>query len=192
MAPSGPQADKLAALVSRAAARVQIPWTEETQLRLVNDQLICIAQHSGQAIRRNLGALVVAQHQLWLSQTRVNEPISPGYTFGPAVEEMLQRSYCARDSSKQFKELLPRPTHTQHQGQQQWRPRAAAPQTIVCTVPVAAPPGPSRQYPRNQPSATAGRARQRPQQRPEHSPAGSAKAAATLMGSLRASAFSGP
>ncbi|MGH0173303.1 UNVERIFIED_CONTAM: hypothetical protein FKN15_004538 [Acipenser sinensis] len=33
MAPSSPLADKLAALVSRAAAWVQIPWTEETQIR---------------------------------------------------------------------------------------------------------------------------------------------------------------
>ncbi|MGH0116964.1 UNVERIFIED_CONTAM: hypothetical protein FKN15_026658 [Acipenser sinensis] len=33
MAPSGPLVDELAALVSRAAARVQIPWTEETQVR---------------------------------------------------------------------------------------------------------------------------------------------------------------
>ncbi|MGH0162938.1 UNVERIFIED_CONTAM: hypothetical protein FKN15_044051 [Acipenser sinensis] len=31
MAPSGPLADELAALVSRATARVQSPWTEETQ-----------------------------------------------------------------------------------------------------------------------------------------------------------------
>ncbi|MGH0124576.1 UNVERIFIED_CONTAM: hypothetical protein FKN15_021313 [Acipenser sinensis] len=33
MAPSSPLADELAALVSRAAAQVQIPWTEETQVR---------------------------------------------------------------------------------------------------------------------------------------------------------------
>ncbi|MGH0122155.1 UNVERIFIED_CONTAM: hypothetical protein FKN15_042926 [Acipenser sinensis] len=50
---------------------------------------------------------MVARRQLWLSQARVpdtdkasllNAAIFPGYTFGPAVEEMLQRSHCARES----------------------------------------------------------------------------------------------
>ncbi|MBN3281347.1 NR1H4 protein, partial [Polyodon spathula] len=78
------------------------------ELRLMNDQLLCIARHGVQAIGRNLRALVVALRQLWLSQARVpnadkasmlNAPIYPGYTFGPA---MLQRSHCARESSKQL------------------------------------------------------------------------------------------
>ncbi|MGH0166621.1 UNVERIFIED_CONTAM: hypothetical protein FKN15_051377 [Acipenser sinensis] len=48
----------------------------------------------------------------------LNVPISPGYTFVPALEVMLQRSHRARESSKQLTELLPRPTYTLCQGQQ--------------------------------------------------------------------------
>ncbi|MGH0180446.1 UNVERIFIED_CONTAM: hypothetical protein FKN15_013805 [Acipenser sinensis] len=73
------------------------------ELRLVNDQQLPIARHSGQAIGCNLGALVVARRQLWLSQASVPDaPISPGYTFGPVVEEMLQGSHRAREMSKQL------------------------------------------------------------------------------------------
>ncbi|MGH0120455.1 UNVERIFIED_CONTAM: hypothetical protein FKN15_066342 [Acipenser sinensis] len=49
-----------------------------------------------------LASLIVAHRQLWLSQARVPDadnvalldaPLSPGHTFGPAVEEILQRSH---------------------------------------------------------------------------------------------------
>ncbi|MGH0159567.1 UNVERIFIED_CONTAM: hypothetical protein FKN15_075323 [Acipenser sinensis] len=63
-----------------------------------------------------LSSLVVARRQLWLSQARVQEPdktplldapISPGHTFGPAVEEMLQRSVKAREASQQLAKMWP-------------------------------------------------------------------------------------
>ncbi|MGH0129138.1 UNVERIFIED_CONTAM: hypothetical protein FKN15_025245 [Acipenser sinensis] len=92
---------------------------------------------------------------------RHNVPISPGYTFGPVVEEMLQQSPQVRELLKQLTELLPRPAYAQRQGQHQWKPRAAALQTIVCIVPVAAPPAPGRQYPNNRLSAATGSAKQR-------------------------------
>ncbi|MGH0134656.1 UNVERIFIED_CONTAM: hypothetical protein FKN15_018856 [Acipenser sinensis] len=58
----------------------------------------------------------VPRHQLWLSQARVpdadkasllNVFISPGYTFGPAMEAMLQWSHRATESSKHVP-LIPR------------------------------------------------------------------------------------
>ncbi|MGH0163620.1 UNVERIFIED_CONTAM: hypothetical protein FKN15_045396 [Acipenser sinensis] len=85
-----------------------------TELGTIAQLLIKLAQLNAQAQGRSIASLVVARRQLWLSQARVQEPdkaplldapISPGHTFGPAVEEMLQRSLKAR-SSKQ-----PRPMY---------------------------------------------------------------------------------
>ncbi|MGH0158109.1 UNVERIFIED_CONTAM: hypothetical protein FKN15_039830 [Acipenser sinensis] len=51
----------------------------------------------GQDLGRSLASLIVACRQLWLSQARVldvdkaallDAPISPGHTFGPAMEEI--------------------------------------------------------------------------------------------------------
>ncbi|MGH0116790.1 UNVERIFIED_CONTAM: hypothetical protein FKN15_051516 [Acipenser sinensis] len=59
--------------------------------------------------------LVVARRQLWLSQARVPDadkaalldaPISPGHTFRPAVEEILQCSYREREASQQVAAML--------------------------------------------------------------------------------------
>ncbi|MGH0172358.1 UNVERIFIED_CONTAM: hypothetical protein FKN15_063415 [Acipenser sinensis] len=70
------------------------------ELALVAQFLVKIAQLNAQAQGRSIASLVVARRQLWLSQVRVQEPdkaplldapITPGHTFGPAVEEMLQR-----------------------------------------------------------------------------------------------------
>ncbi|MGH0128055.1 UNVERIFIED_CONTAM: hypothetical protein FKN15_036100 [Acipenser sinensis] len=68
--------------------------------------LVKVAQLNARAQGRSIASLVVARRQLWLSQARVQEhdkaplldaPITPGHTFGPAVEEMLQRSAKARE-----------------------------------------------------------------------------------------------
>ncbi|XP_041116085.1 olfactory receptor 52E4-like [Polyodon spathula] len=88
----------------------------------MNVQLIYIARQSGQAIGRNLGALVVAQHQLWFSQARVldrdkasllNVPITPGYTLGQP-QDTHNRPSAAAGSARQ------RPQ--QHIQQRQYHP----------------------------------------------------------------------
>ncbi|MGH0120091.1 UNVERIFIED_CONTAM: hypothetical protein FKN15_062781 [Acipenser sinensis] len=70
----------------------------------------------GQALGRSLASLVVAHRQLWLSQAKVPDTdktalldalISPGHTFGPAVEEILQRSQQERKAYQQVAVLLP-------------------------------------------------------------------------------------
>ncbi|MGH0128351.1 UNVERIFIED_CONTAM: hypothetical protein FKN15_015991 [Acipenser sinensis] len=109
------------------------------ELRLVNDQLLQIARHSGQAIGRNLGALVVARCQFWLSQARVLDmdkvsllkaPISPGYTFGPAVEEMLQQASRAKQAVPRNLPLAAtgsaRQRHQQRPQQRQRQPNSPA------------------------------------------------------------------
>ncbi|MGH0131820.1 UNVERIFIED_CONTAM: hypothetical protein FKN15_055947 [Acipenser sinensis] len=72
-----------------------------SELVTVSQLLVRLAQLNSRAQGRSIASLVVARRQLWLSQARVQEldkaplldaPILPGHTFGPAVEEMLQRS----------------------------------------------------------------------------------------------------
>ncbi|MGH0169632.1 UNVERIFIED_CONTAM: hypothetical protein FKN15_060173 [Acipenser sinensis] len=86
--------------------------------------------------------LIVARRQLWLSQARVPDadktalldmPISPGHTFGTALEEILQRSYWKREASRQVVALLIPRTSTWGRSNH-WR----APQTwtVTRTVPV--------------------------------------------------------
>ncbi|MGH0136498.1 UNVERIFIED_CONTAM: hypothetical protein FKN15_007900 [Acipenser sinensis] len=79
-----------------------LPEPVASELHLVSSTLLQISGFQGQALGRRLASLVVARRQLWLSQARVpNEaksalldvPISPGHTFGPAVEEILRRSH---------------------------------------------------------------------------------------------------
>ncbi|MGH0140953.1 UNVERIFIED_CONTAM: hypothetical protein FKN15_037361 [Acipenser sinensis] len=66
----------------------------------VNGMLLQISCLQWQALGQSLASLMVARRQLWLSQARVPDmdktvlldvPISLGHTFGPAVEEILQR-----------------------------------------------------------------------------------------------------
>ncbi|MGH0178763.1 UNVERIFIED_CONTAM: hypothetical protein FKN15_014488 [Acipenser sinensis] len=68
------------------------------KLRLISRNLLRLSKLSGQAIGRNLAALVAARRQLWLSQARVlnrdktallDAPVTPSHTFGPAVDKML-------------------------------------------------------------------------------------------------------
>ncbi|MGH0136377.1 UNVERIFIED_CONTAM: hypothetical protein FKN15_060976 [Acipenser sinensis] len=80
---------------------------------------------------RSIASLVVARRQLWLSQARVQEPdkapllyapISPGHTFGPAVEEMLQRSVKAREASQQLAKMWQsKPFQSRRPQERQWR-----------------------------------------------------------------------
>ncbi|MGH0174847.1 UNVERIFIED_CONTAM: hypothetical protein FKN15_068738 [Acipenser sinensis] len=62
----------------------------------------------GQALGWSLASLIMARRQLWLSQASVPDadkaallyaPISPGHTFGPAVEEILQKFHRERKVS---------------------------------------------------------------------------------------------
>ncbi|MGH0126599.1 UNVERIFIED_CONTAM: hypothetical protein FKN15_035560 [Acipenser sinensis] len=85
------------------------------ELALVAQLLVKIAQLNARAQGRSIASLVV-RRQLWLSQARVREPdkaplldapITPGHTFGPAVEEMLQRSAKTREASQQMARMWP-------------------------------------------------------------------------------------
>ncbi|MGH0132916.1 UNVERIFIED_CONTAM: hypothetical protein FKN15_064722 [Acipenser sinensis] len=99
---------------------------------------------------RSIASLVVARRQLWLSQARVQEPdkvplldapISPGHTFGPAVEEMLQRSVKAREASQQLAKMWPsKPFQPRRPQERQWR-RAPPQQQAQSRGSMTAPSG---------------------------------------------------
>ncbi|MGH0161616.1 UNVERIFIED_CONTAM: hypothetical protein FKN15_041433 [Acipenser sinensis] len=87
-----------------------------TELRLLSSTLLQLSGLQGQALGRILTSLIMARRQLWLSQARVPDadnaavldtPISQGHTFGPAVEEILQKSRREREASRQVAALLP-------------------------------------------------------------------------------------
>ncbi|MGH0147494.1 UNVERIFIED_CONTAM: hypothetical protein FKN15_055348 [Acipenser sinensis] len=100
------------------------------ELALVAQFLVKIAQLNAQAQGRSIASLVVARRQLWLSQARVQEPdkaplldapITPGHTFGPAVEELLQRSVKAREASQQMAKMwLHKPFQPRRPQEHQW------------------------------------------------------------------------
>ncbi|MGH0133840.1 UNVERIFIED_CONTAM: hypothetical protein FKN15_020055 [Acipenser sinensis] len=80
----------------------------------VSQLLVKLAQLNAWAQGRSIASMVVARRQLWLSQARVQEPdkaplldalITPGHTFGLAVEEMLQRSIKAQEASLQMAKM---------------------------------------------------------------------------------------
>ncbi|MGH0150539.1 UNVERIFIED_CONTAM: hypothetical protein FKN15_026467 [Acipenser sinensis] len=101
------------------------------ELGLIAQLLVKLAQLNARAQGRSIASLVVARRQLWLSQARVQEhdkaplldaPITPGHTFGPAVEEMLQRSAKAKEASQQLATIWPRrPFQAKRPQEQQWR-----------------------------------------------------------------------
>ncbi|MGH0177777.1 UNVERIFIED_CONTAM: hypothetical protein FKN15_075840 [Acipenser sinensis] len=111
------------------------------ELVLVAQLLVKIAQLNARAQGWSIASLVVARRQLWLLQARVHEldkaplldaPITPGHTFGPAVEEMLQRSVKAREASQQMAKMWPhKPFQPRRQQEHQWRraPPRHQPQT---------------------------------------------------------------
>ncbi|MGH0129116.1 UNVERIFIED_CONTAM: hypothetical protein FKN15_037184 [Acipenser sinensis] len=102
-----------------------------TELGAIAQLLVKLAQLNAQAQGRSIASLVVARRQLWLLQARVQEPdkaplldapISPGHTFGPAVEEMLQSSIKAREASQQLAKMWPsKPFQSRRPQEHQWR-----------------------------------------------------------------------
>ncbi|MGH0152659.1 UNVERIFIED_CONTAM: hypothetical protein FKN15_043540 [Acipenser sinensis] len=90
------------AYMDSVLGKALLPEHVATELCLLSSTLLQISGIQGQALGRILASLIVAHRQLWLSQARVPDvdkaalldtPISSGHTFGPAVEEILQRSH---------------------------------------------------------------------------------------------------
>ncbi|MGH0163287.1 UNVERIFIED_CONTAM: hypothetical protein FKN15_064845 [Acipenser sinensis] len=103
-------ADLLMAYLGGILRSVPLPEPVASELRLVSGTLLQISGFQGQALGRSLAGLVVARRQLCLSQARVpnadksallDVPISPGHTFEPAVEEVLQHSHREWAASRQ-------------------------------------------------------------------------------------------
>ncbi|MGH0123730.1 UNVERIFIED_CONTAM: hypothetical protein FKN15_013596 [Acipenser sinensis] len=93
-----------------------IEHVDRTELGTVAQLLGKLVQLNARAQGRSIASLVVARRQLWLSKVRVQEPdkvplldapITPGHTFGLAVEEMLQRPTKAREASQQLAKMWP-------------------------------------------------------------------------------------
>ncbi|MGH0147720.1 UNVERIFIED_CONTAM: hypothetical protein FKN15_042362 [Acipenser sinensis] len=101
-----------------------------TELGAIAQLLVKLAQLNARAQGRSIASLVVARRRLWLSQARVQEPdkaplldapISPGHTFGPEVEEMLQHSVKAREASQQLAKMWPsKPFQSRRPQECQW------------------------------------------------------------------------
>ncbi|MGH0115253.1 UNVERIFIED_CONTAM: hypothetical protein FKN15_006681 [Acipenser sinensis] len=121
--------------VYQAALARDLPECPSAALRselvTVSQLLVRLAQLNTWAQGRTIASLVVARRQFWLSQVRVQEPdkaplldapITPGHTFGPAVEEMLQRSIKARKASQQMAKMWPNmPFQLKRPQEHQWR-----------------------------------------------------------------------
>ncbi|MGH0125413.1 UNVERIFIED_CONTAM: hypothetical protein FKN15_068963 [Acipenser sinensis] len=102
------------------------------ELCLILRNVLRLSKLSGQAIGRNLASLVAAHRQLWLSRARVldgdktallDAPVTPGRTFGPAVDKMLQQSQRARKSTRELVHLLPKCPPPPCKPAAQWHPR---------------------------------------------------------------------
>ncbi|MGH0138979.1 UNVERIFIED_CONTAM: hypothetical protein FKN15_025377 [Acipenser sinensis] len=109
-------ASVLTAYMDGVLREAPLPELVATELCLLSSTLLQISGLQGQALDRSLATLTVARIQLRLSQARVPDadkaalldtPISPGHTFGPAVEEILQRSHWECETSWQVAALLP-------------------------------------------------------------------------------------
>ncbi|MGH0125133.1 UNVERIFIED_CONTAM: hypothetical protein FKN15_075702 [Acipenser sinensis] len=121
-----------------------------TELGTIAQLLVKLAQLNARAQGRSIASLVVARRQLWLSQARVQEPdkvplldapISPGHTFGPAVEKMLQHSVKAREASQQLAKMwLSKPFQPRRPQEHQWR-RAPPQQQAQSRGSMTAPSG---------------------------------------------------
>ncbi|MGH0155937.1 UNVERIFIED_CONTAM: hypothetical protein FKN15_043459 [Acipenser sinensis] len=91
-----------------------LPELMATNLCLLSGTLLQISILQGKALGWSLASLIVACRQLWWSQARVPDadkaalldvPISPEHTFGPAVEEILQRYHRECEASRQVAAL---------------------------------------------------------------------------------------
>ncbi|MGH0123752.1 UNVERIFIED_CONTAM: hypothetical protein FKN15_058949 [Acipenser sinensis] len=87
------------------------------ELCLISRNLLWPSKLSGQSIGRNLAGLVASHRQLWLAQAckldgdktaLLDAPVTPGHTFGPAVDEMLQQSQRAWESTKELVHIFPK------------------------------------------------------------------------------------
>ncbi|MGH0149408.1 UNVERIFIED_CONTAM: hypothetical protein FKN15_015405 [Acipenser sinensis] len=121
--------------VYQAALARDLPECPSAALRselvTVSQLLVRLVQLNARAQGRSIASLVVARRQLWLSQARVQEPdkaplldapITPGHTFGPVVEDMLQRSVKAREASQQMAKMWPnKPFQPKRPQEHQWR-----------------------------------------------------------------------
>ncbi|MGH0163920.1 UNVERIFIED_CONTAM: hypothetical protein FKN15_046174 [Acipenser sinensis] len=145
-APSATQlsntASVLTAYLDSVLREAPLPELVAMELHLLSSTLLQISDIQGQALGRSLASLIVAHRQLWLSQARVPDvdkttlldaPISPGHTFGPAVEEILQKSHRVHDSSQQMAALLP-PCSSAWGRWSRWQ--ASQTRTVTRTVPV--------------------------------------------------------
>ncbi|MGH0116085.1 UNVERIFIED_CONTAM: hypothetical protein FKN15_023118 [Acipenser sinensis] len=101
-----------------SAAEGGLTLNQTEKLRLISRMLLRLAQLLSQATGRSMAALMAACRQLWLSQARLTEnnkaalldaPITPWHTFGPAVDDLLLRSKAAREATKAFCDLAPKP-----------------------------------------------------------------------------------
>ncbi|MGH0134155.1 UNVERIFIED_CONTAM: hypothetical protein FKN15_029288 [Acipenser sinensis] len=103
---------------------LEFPVTEFTssETQLVSSALVEINGFQGAALGHSLAALVVVRRQLWLSQARIpnahkgyflDAPISPGFTFGPVVEDVLRRSQQHREDSRRVTAVIPEPSSPQ-------------------------------------------------------------------------------
>ncbi|MGH0159869.1 UNVERIFIED_CONTAM: hypothetical protein FKN15_038438 [Acipenser sinensis] len=108
-------ASVLMAYMDGVLREAPLPEPVATELRLLSSTLLQISGLQGQALGRRLASLIVACRQLWLSQatvpdtdkaTQLDAPISPVHTFGPVIEEILQRSHREREASRQVAALL--------------------------------------------------------------------------------------
>ncbi|MGH0144133.1 UNVERIFIED_CONTAM: hypothetical protein FKN15_002098 [Acipenser sinensis] len=61
----------------------------------------------------------------------LDAPITPEHTFGPAVDEMLQHSHRAQESTKELVCLLPKRPPQVHKPAANWRPRPPQPQRLA-------------------------------------------------------------
>ncbi|MGH0145315.1 UNVERIFIED_CONTAM: hypothetical protein FKN15_049099 [Acipenser sinensis] len=107
-------ADLLMAYLDGILQSAPLPEPVASELRLVLNRLLQISGFQGQAL-----GLAVARRQLWLFKARVPDedksvlldtPITPGHTFGSAVEEMLQRSHREHKVSQEIASM--HPSHT--------------------------------------------------------------------------------
>ncbi|MGH0137832.1 UNVERIFIED_CONTAM: hypothetical protein FKN15_038396 [Acipenser sinensis] len=123
-----------------------LPEPVASKLRLVSGTLLLISGFQGQALGRSLAGLIVACRQLLLSQARVPDmdksalldtSISPGHTFGPAVEKILQHSHLEREVCLQVASMLPSHAPVQDR-MRRWHPPVT--QSVTRTVAIPAVP----------------------------------------------------
>ncbi|MGH0165370.1 UNVERIFIED_CONTAM: hypothetical protein FKN15_050848 [Acipenser sinensis] len=60
----------------------------------------------------------------WYKALLLDAPITPGQTFGPVVDEMLQRSHCAQEFMKELVRLLPKQPPPVCKPAANWHPRS--------------------------------------------------------------------